>query len=394
MNGDAAAIKQHAATVLNGMRGSIVALSHRLHAFPEIGYEEERATRWLCESLTSAGFAVEPTVAGLPTAFVARTGVGPLRVAFLAEYDALPGMGHACGHNMIAAAAYGAATSLASIADDLGLTVSVVGTPAEEQLSNGGKIVMLKHGVFDDVDIAMMIHPTPFECAAPLTSAATSLQVVMSGHPAHAGAAPHQGRNAGDALTIAQVAIGLLRQHLTADTRISGITTLGGEAANVIPARTEADYVLRAQDANTLASLKERVAACFEAGALASGCHASVEGGDRPYAELRSYQPLVSVYERNASLLGRTFDSPERLDDFVPSTDAGNVSQILPLIHPYVGIGSWPVVNHQPEFAAICATPTADDALLGGATALAWTAIDLATDDELRAGALQARVSR
>ena len=227
-------------------RERLVALSHRLHAHPEIAWEEERACAWLAELLDEAGFAVQQGGHDLPTSFVARAGSGPLHIAICAEYDALPEIGHACGHNIIAAAAVGAGLAAAKVADDLGLTVSVIGTPAEEILDSGGKILLLERGAFAGVHAAMVIHPGPSDVLEPNLIAATMFDVQYTGTPAHAGAFPHLGVNAADALVVAQTAIGLLRQQLRPTDRVHGIVTKGGEAPNIIPASTSARYAVRA----------------------------------------------------------------------------------------------------------------------------------------------------
>src|SRR5947199_9769837 len=193
-------------------RDRLVALSHRIHAHPELSFEEERAAAWCAEALDAAGFAVERGIADLPTAFVARAGSGPLHLALCAEYDCLPGIGHACGHNLIAAIAVGAGIAAARVADDVGLTVSVVGTPAEER--GGGKVLLLERGAFAGIHAAMMVHPAPFELAAMPVIASTQFDVHYTGKEAHAAAYPDLGINAADALVVAQAAIGLLRQHL------------------------------------------------------------------------------------------------------------------------------------------------------------------------------------
>jgi amidohydrolase len=359
-------------------------LSHRIHGSPEVGYEEEKAAAWLCADLADHGFDVEAQFCGLPTAFRASVGSGPLNIGLLAEYDALPGIGHACGHNIIAGASFGAATGLAALADDLGLTVTVIGTPAEETLSRGGKILLLERGGFDGIHAAMMVHPTPFEAVTPPTLAALAMRVDARGRPAHASAAPEQGRNAADALTVAQVAVGLLRQHVTADARISGFVTNAGEAANIIPASAAAEYVLRAATLEGLVPLRQRVGDCFRAGGLATGCEVTISGGERPYAELTSDPEMAELYRANAVEAGRSFTDPSVLGRFMPSTDAGNVSHVIPTIHPYLALNTWPVVNHQAEFTAACATPVADDVTILGAKLLASVAIDVATTPALR----------
>ncbi len=237
----------------------LIALSHRIHAHPELGYEEEKASAWLAEELAGAGFAVETGICDLPTAFRARAGSGPLHLAICAEYDCLPAIGHACGHNIIAAMAVGAGIAAAKVADDVGLTVTVLGTPAEEVGNVGGKIVMLERGAFDGMHAAMMVHPYPVDMVTPHVIAAALFEIAYTGKEAHASAFPELGVNAGDALTIAQVAIGLLRQHIGQTDRVHGIITKGGDAPNVIPAHTNAKYMIRADTLDQLQNLAPKV---------------------------------------------------------------------------------------------------------------------------------------
>lgn len=361
-------------------RDHLIALSHRIHAHPEVAFEEERASRWVAEALADAGFAVELGICDLPTALRARFGSGPLQVAFCAEYDALPGIGHACGHNLIAAMAVGAALATAAVADDLGVTVNVIGTPAEEVGDAGGKILLLERGAFDGMHAAMMAHPTPFDIAEPRLIAASMFDVHYTGKEAHPVASPTEGVNAADALLIAQVAIGLLRQHLRPTDNIHGITTKGGDAPNVIPAQTAARYVMRAETLDQLDELRPRIMNCFQAGALASGATLEIVGGEKPYAEVRHDPDLAARYRRNAEALGRTFIE----SSMAASTDMGNLSRVMPTLHPSIGIGSLPAVNHQAAFAAHCATERADLALFDGALAMAWTVVDMATDEAVR----------
>ena len=361
------------------VRDGLIELSHRIHAHPELAFEEEKASAWLCESLSEAGFAVEKGICGLPTAFRARAGSGPLHVAFCAEYDSLPAMGHACGHNIIAASSLGAAIAAAQVADEVGLTVSVIGTPAEEVGNASGKILLLERGAFTGIDAAMMVHPAPLDMCRAKVIAASMFDVHCTGKASHASAFPELGVNAADALTVAQTAIGLLRQHIRATDRIHGIVTHGGDAPNVVPARTSARYIVRSETLEQLKELRERVYRCFEAGALATGATVRIVGGDKPYAEMRHDTRLAELYQGNAERLGRTFPDPGVWESRpTGSTDMGNVSLAVPSIHPMIGINSLPAVNHQPEFAAHCVTPEADQALADGAVALAWTAIDFA----------------
>ena len=377
--------KEAARAAVDAARDELTALSRRIHANPELGYEEEQASGWLEETLDAAGFAVEPGICGLPTAFRAMKGSGPLHIVVCAEYDALPGIGHACGHNIIAASAAGAGIGAAAVADDAGLTVTVMGTPAEEVLRSGGKIRLLEGGAFEGAHAAMMTHPAPWDVALWPIVAASFFEVHYEGKAAHASGFPEQGVNAADALTIAQTAIGLLRQHIRSTDRVHGIVTHGGDAFNIIPAHASADYAVRAITLDDLTEVYEKVMRCFEAGALATGARLSVIGGDRPFAHLEHDLEMAAAYQRNAERLGRRFPAPGESSPATPvSTDMGNVSLALPSIHPAIGIDSLPAVNHQPEFADACATPAADQALYDGAVAMAWTMLDMAETPALR----------
>lgn len=367
------------------LRDRIIELSHRIHAHPELGFEEEHASTWLAETLTEAGFRVERGICDLPTAFAARAGGGPLHVAICAEYDCLPGIGHACGHNIIAAMSAGAGVAAAKVADDVGMTVTVIGTPAEEVGNASGKILLLERGAFRGVHAVMMVHPAPFDLIAMKIIAASIFDIHYTGKESHASAFPELGINAADALTIAQTAIGLLRQHIRPVDRIHGIITKGGDAPNIVPAHTSAKYMIRAETLSALNELAPKVLRCFEAGALATGSKLEVVGGDKPYAEMRQDSEIAAIYQRNAESLGRKFLSlGPMLDRVAASTDMGNVSHVVPSIHPAIGINSLPAVNHQPEFTAHCITESADKAVVDGALAMAWTAIDLACDVKLR----------
>ena len=362
----------------------LLALSRRIHGRPELAFEEEHAAGWIADVLDAGGFRVERGVCDLPTAFVARAGSGPLHVAICAEYDALPEIGHACGHNVIAALAVGAGLAAARVADEVGLTVSVFGTPAEE--SGGGKIVLLERGAFDGVHAALMAHPAPVDVLEPPTLAFAEFEAHYHGKASHASAAPELGVNAGDALVVAQAAIGLLRQHIRPTDRVHGIVTRGGEAPNVVPAHTSARYYVRASTLDDLGDIRAKVLRCFEAGAIATGCTLRIDDSARPYADVRHDGALAALYQANAEALGRRFVRPRpEFSRFAASTDMGNVSHALPSIHPMIGLSSLPAVNHQPEFAAHCITPPADRALMDGALALAWTAIDMAGDDAIAA---------
>ena len=366
---------------LRAAEKKMLALSHRIHANPELGFEEEKACAWLCDELSESGFDVKRGICDLPTAFVARAGSGPLHIAICAEYDSLPEIGHACGHNMIAAMAVGAGLAAARVADDVGLAISVIGTPAEEVGNASGKIVLLERGAFAGIHAAMMVHPAPMEILEAHLIAASMFDVHYTGKEAHASAFPEMGVNAADALTVAQTSIGLLRQHLRQTDRVHGITTHGGDAPNVVPAHTSARYLVRGENLAELEEVRAKVYRCFEAGALATGCKLEIRGGDKPYADVRYDHEMSLVYKRNAEAVGRKFpDLGPVMSRLAASTDMGNVSYALPSIHPMIGINSLPAANHQPEFTAHCVREEADKAVIEGALAMAWTAIDMAAD--------------
>ena len=372
--------KDAARSAVDAAREGVVDLSHRIHAHPEVGFEEVRASAWVAEALAAAGFAVEHGCYGLDTAVSAVAGSGPLHLTICAEYDCLPGIGHACGHNVIAAAAVGAALALAPLADDLGVTVRVLGTPAEE--GGGGKILMLEQGAFAGTHAAMMVHPSPTESDRMHCLAVSHLKVDFHGKSAHASAFPHLGRNAADAITVAQTAIGLLRQHLEPGDQVHGIVSHGGDAPNIVPDLTSGVWYVRAPHLARLAEVEPRILRCFEAGALATGCTVDITPECPPYSEMATDEAMAALYRANAEALGRTFEDEDRMGG--GSTDMANVSLVVPTIHPMLGLGCYPVVNHQAEFAAACATPVADQAAVDGALAMAWTCIDLAGDEVQR----------
>lgn len=366
----------------------MIALSHRIHGYPELGFQEERAAEWVSEALSSAGFTVRAGVADLPTALEATIGSGELVLALCAEYDALPEIGHACGHNVIASAAVTAALALAPLVDELGITLKVFGTPAEE--AGGGKILMIDAGVFDGVHAAMMVHPSPREDVEMRALAVSHMIVEYVGKTAHASSAPEKGINAGDAQAIAQVSIGLLRQQLPSNCQVHGIVTKGGEAPNVIPGRTEAHYYVRSTTLEDLQAVRPMIDRCFQAGAIATGAELNITEFSPPYSEFRTDMSMAALYKRNAEALGRTFPAiDESSRPMGGSTDMANVSLKIPAIHPMLGIDCGDSVNHQPEFAAHCAEPSADRALLDGGLSMAWTMIDLATMADERARLVQ-----
>ncbi|WP_175041236.1 M20 family metallopeptidase [Nocardia terpenica] len=359
--------------------GELLGLARSIHAEPELAFAETRSVAKILAPLRERGFEIRTHVADLDTAFTATYGSGELVVGICAEYDALPEIGHACGHNLIAASAVGAALGLAEVADACGITVQVFGTPAEE--SGGGKVLMLERGVFDGVGMAMMVHPGPVDIAGAHSLALADWSILFHGREAHASAAPEQGRNAADAMTVAQVALGLLRQHLHPGQQLHGIVKTGGVAPNIVPGRAELLYYLRAVDSASLDDLMRRASACFEAGALATGCTHEIRTLAPTYTELTPDPALLSAYREQIVGLGRV-PLAQELEAARPlgSTDMGNVTNVIPGIHPVIGVEAGGAVTHQPEFAAACVGESADRAVKDGATAMARTAIQIAGD--------------
>ena len=315
----------------------------------------------------------------MATAVEGIVGSGPLHVVVCAEFDALPGVGHACGHNLICASSLGAGLALAPLVDRLGLRLTVLGTPAEE--GGGGKVTLVKEGYFDDVHAALMVHPfAGGDVAEPAIIAVGQLTVTYLGRAAHAAAYPHTGINAGDALVIAQTAIALLRQQLLPTDRVHGIVVHGGDAPNIIPEETRAEFMVRGSTRERMNEVIGLVRRCFEAGALATGCDVEIVE-EVPYSDMRHDHELAAVYQRQAEALGRTF-GPASMQY---STDMGDVSYVVPAIHPNIGLDVDGAVNHQSEFAAACVTPTADGLIRDAAVAMAWTVIEAATDEAIRA---------
>jgi amidohydrolase len=367
-----------ARAALEAVQPALVALSRRIHAHPELGYEERLASGWLADALAAGGFHVELGAAGMETAVVGSIGPGPLHVAICAEYDALPVIGHACGHNIICGAGLGAGLALAPLADAMGLRVSVLGTPAEE--GGGGKIGFIEAGFFRDVHASMMVHAWPQDVAEPDLIAVRQLSVSYHGREAHASAFPWLGINAADALVVSQTAIGLLRQQLEPGDRVHGIVTKGGEAPNIIPAFASAAYMVRAPTYARMEAVVERVARCFEAGALATGARLEL-ALEVAYRDMRHDPEMAAIYRRHAESLGRVFGGERSMP---VSSDMGNVSHEVPSIHPMIGVAADGAVNHQAAFADVCVGPSAERAIFDGALSMALTVIDLAADGPLR----------
>lgn len=381
---DAVRLKRDACSAVDAMREQLLELSHAIHANPELAFEEHAAAALLSDAIEAAGLAVERGAYGLTTAFAAEfgPGEGPC-VALLAEYDALPDIGHACGHNLIAAAGVGAGLALAGLTAELPGRVRLLGTPAEER--GGGKELMARRGAFDGVDAAMMIHPAGLDLANMPCICMGEVEVRFHGTAAHASAAPDRGVNALDALVIAYQSIGALRQHITSDERLHGIITDGGRAPNVVPDFAAGTFYARARNQGRLDALKTRVNGCFEAGAAATGARVEIEWSDVDYRDIRFNPPLAECYQANAEQLGRKFYPLEDLPaKFKGSTDMGNVSHRVPSIHPMIASAPPTCSIHNAEFATWAGSEMGDAAAIDGAKALAMTAIDFLCDEDLQ----------
>ena len=369
-------------TAVERLRATVEPAARALHADPETADEELRAVERLVGVLAFHGFEVDRTL-GDPTAFVARTGTGRTTVAVCLEYDALPGIGHGCGHNLIAGAGLLTALALAEHAEWLDLTVLAVGCPAEER--GGGKIPLIEEGVFADVDLAIMVHPVPDGIR--LDPRGTSSQAIgqflatYTGRAAHAAAAPHLGRNTTDAVVVAEVALALLRQQVPADHRLSANVVRSGSVPNVIPDHATIELECRAWTTGEYEALRGRVARCLEAGALATDCELAVEPVGRPYEPLRQDDVLGALWCEALTELG--LDPGAGVPLAGGSTDMGNVSQVVPALHPWVRLPGVTASLHSPGFAEAAGTDAAYDVMTTAATAMAWTVAAAAADPDM-----------
>jgi len=359
---------------VESQRQQLIQLSLNIHDNPELGFKEEKASAWLASYLEDSGFHVERGIAGLATAFRATYGQGSPTIALLAEYDALPKIGHGCGHNIIAASAVGAAVASKSIIDQLGGSIVVMGTPGEEVF--GGKIDMVRAGTFKEIDVAMLVHPEVRNMPTEEALACSSLEVEFFGRPAHAAGQPHRGINALDAMILAFTSINSLRQHIRGDARIHGIITDGGEAPNIVPAHSAAVFLVRALDDDYLAELKDKVLNCFTGASVASGARLEYRWRDRTYAPMKSNMTLAELFKQNLESLGRQVETCDPHFG-LGSTDMGNVSQVVPSIHPTIAIAPREVVIHTPEFAAAAASEAGHKGLMDAAKAMAMTVADI-----------------
>ena len=383
---ETADLKVRVAERIDARASALDELALRIHERPELAFEERFASTALADQLAREGATVTRAAGGLETAFSAEIGSGSPVVAILGEYDALPGVGHACGHNLMGTAASLAFLALRDVAPDLKGRVRIVGCPAEER--GNGKVKLIRAGVFSEVDAALMYHPGDRDEIDPLMLAMVTLEIEFTGKAAHAAAEPHEGRNALDAVMLGWTALSALRLTVRSDSRFHGIITDGGKAANIIPDRAAATFMVRSPDNAYLHDLRRRVLACFEGAAEATGCELRATWSD--VCELVSTnRPLAEAFAANAKTLGREM-KPRRIGDTHGSTDMGNVTSIVPGIHPFMSITDGPVAGHSTEFAAAARTPQALATMHLAAKALAMTAIDVLRDDKLRVRAKEA----
>jgi len=371
-------LKQRAEQNFKGVERDLFDISHWMYEHPEIAFQEYETSAKLAGYLKEHGFDVEYPAYGIDTAFVARAGSDGPEVVICAEYDALPGVGHACGHDIIATAGLGAGLALAPLADELGIRVTVLGTPAEEM--KGGKVDLINAGAFEGAAASMMIHPSPDDVLDPVVLAVRHLDLEFRGKDSHAAGAPEKGINALDAFVQAYVNVSTLRQQTLPTDRIHGIVTHGGDAPNIIPSYTKSSWYIRSLTKERLEELSAKVLACFEAAALATGCTWSTSESSHPYEDIISNPVMTELFDQNAKALGRTMAKGADMP-IGGSTDMGNVSHVVPSIHPFMAIDSGEAVNHQPEFAAATITPSGDNTIRDGALGMAWTVIDIAEGD-------------
>jgi amidohydrolase len=367
---------------VDALADELVGVSRDIHGHPELGFDEHHAHEVLTAALERHGLDVTRGAYGLDTAFEATAGTEGPTVVVCCEYDALPGIGHACGHNVIAAAGLGAGLAAAAVADEAGGRVRVLGTPAEE--GGGGKILMADEGAFEGVDAALMVHPAGRDLRWMDTLAATSFAATFSGLAAHAAAFPERGRNALDAAVLGYVNVAALRQHIATSDRVHGIFTDGGAKTNIVPERAEMDWMVRTARVEDLDALVARVHACLGAGAAAAGCTWEHRVTMRTYADMVDSTVLLDRFAAHAEALGRPLADPRITGTPVTgSTDMGNVSHLVPSIHPVLAVSPPDVSIHSAAFTGHAGGPAGDAAALDGARAMAATVVDVWSDPSL-----------
>jgi amidohydrolase len=371
--------KQTAEERFTAVEAELRGISRWMYENPEIQYEEYESSAKLAAFLRDNGFEVEHPTHGLKTAFEATAGSSGPRVVICCEYDALPEIGHACGHNIIATAALGAGVAVAGLTDELGIRVTVLGTPAEE--GGGGKVDLIDAGALEDAAAAMMIHPSPRDLLDPSFQARSSFTVEYHGKESHAAFAPQVGINALDAFVQAYMNVATLRQQLLPSDRVHCIINHGGDANNIIPAYTRSTWGIRSAGSERLEELIPKVHACFEAAARATGCRLELNPLGHPYLNMVNSAIMTELFQQNSTALGRPLPLEAEVGASGGSSDMGNLSQVVPSIHPMLAIETNGAVNHQKDFAAATVTESGDEAIRDGALAMAYTIIDMAERD-------------
>lgn len=390
---DVEALKTAVCAEVDRLADQLLHASHEIHAHPELNFEEHFAHDLLVDQLRAARLDPTEHAYGVDTAFEASAGSEGFNVAVLCEYDALPGIGHACGHNVIATAGLGAGLAAATVAARAGGRLRIMGTPGEE--GGGGKIAMARRGAFEHVDAAMMVHPADADLIAMDCIALQELHVRFHGKAAHAAAAPWEGRNALDAAVLGYMNVAALRQHIRPTERVHGVISHGGDKANIVPKETAMEWIVRSSTIESLQPLKERVLTCLQSAAMACACTVDHEWHSHTYADMIDNGPMVASYVANAARIGRNVVDPAVLGrGVVGSTDMGNVSYLVPSIHPMIKVAGDGVAIHTVEFAEWARSPDGDRAVLDGAKAMAMAIVDLWTSAELREAATAAFAGR
>ncbi|WYP27867.1 M20 family metallopeptidase [Alkalihalobacillus sp. FSL W8-0930] len=375
-------MKEKLKEVIESKRDSYFQISQYIGNNPELGHEEFKASKALTDELSKEGFSVSLGTCGLQTAFEAvyDSGKPGPKIGYMAEYDALPDLGHACGHNLIGTMAVAAGIALSKVIDETGGAVYVYGTPAEE--TKGGKVNMSDEGVLSHLDAAMMVHPSAEHMASGSSLAMDAIQFEFFGRASHAANSPHRGINALDAVIQTFNSINALREHLTSDVRIHGIITDGGQAANIVPDYAKAQFYVRSAKRSDLTPILEKVKNCAKGAALATGARLEYSFYEFSYDDMNTNDALSSLYTANALELGVSKDQI-KVEEDGGSLDMGNVSQVVPSIHPYVKITDNGADYHTHEFREAALSDEGFEGLILGAKSMALTGYDLLTKPEL-----------
>ena len=390
---DVEAAKSAVCAEVDRLANLLLDASHRIHGRPELNFQEHFAHDLLTDALRAEGVSTTDHAYDIDTAFEAAAGDEGATIAVLLEYDALPVIGHACGHNIIATAGLGAGLAAATVAGQLGGRLRIMGTPAEE--GGGGKVHMARRGAFDGIDAAMMVHPADADLVSMDTIALQSIEVAYQGKAAHAAAAPWEGRNALDAAVLGYMNVAALRQHIRPTERVHGVFVRGGDKANIVPADVAMDWIVRSATIDSLQPLKQRVYTCLDSAATACGCTMTHTWREHTYADMIDNAPMVAAYVANAARVGRTVLDPAATGHrVVGSTDMGNISYLVPSIHPMIKVAPAGTAIHTVEFAEWAVSAEGDRAVLDGAKAMAMTVVDLWASSTLRRATTEAFARR